>query len=68
MWYMLENEDLLIREYLDNPPPTLTSLQHSLKKTNTRLNDMEQKFKVMQDKADAGAQQAAMAKASLAAM
>ena len=68
MWYMLTNEDTLIREYLDNPPPTLTSLKLSLDDTNTRLDTVEQEFKDMKEKADAGAQQAARAKASLGAM
>lgn len=66
--YTLANRDFLIKEHLTSAPPTLTSLQHDLGKTQEELKTLSKEFHDLKTQAGAQAQEAAAAKASLAAI
>jgi hypothetical protein len=66
--YTLANRDLLVREHLTSAPPTVTSLQHDLGKTQEELKTLSKEFHDLKTQAGAQAQEAAAAKASLAAI
>jgi hypothetical protein len=66
--YTIANRDSLIREHLTSAPPTVTSLQHELGKTQEELKTLSKEFHDLKTQAGAQAQEAAAAKASLAAI
>jgi hypothetical protein len=66
--YVLTNKDGLIREHLTSAPPTVTSLQRELGKTQEELKTLTKEFQDLKTQAGAQAQEAAAAKASLAAI
>lgn len=66
--YTLANRDSFIREHLVSAPPTVISLQHELGKTQEELKTLSKEFHDLKTQAGAQAQEAAAAKASLAAI
>lgn len=68
VWHVLTNKDGLIREHLTSAPPTVTSLQRELGKTQEELKTLSKEFHDLKTQAGAQAQEAAAAKASLAAI
>lgn len=64
----MTNKDFLIREHLTSGPPTVTSLQRELEKTQDELKTLSKDFHDLKTQAGAQAQEAAAAKASLAAI
>jgi hypothetical protein len=66
--YVFLNKKWFIIEHLSNPPPTLSSLETELETTNKKLNKLTSDFNAMKTKADLQSQDAAAAKASLAAI
>jgi F0F1-type ATP synthase membrane subunit b/b' len=68
VWYAVTNKDQLIREHLTSAPPSVESLEKELKKTQTELKSLSKEFHDLKDQAGAQAQEAAAAKASLAAI
>jgi len=60
-------KELLI-EHLVNPPPTLTSLELGLTKTNAKIASVEKDLNDLKTKASAQSNEAASAKASLSAI
>jgi uncharacterized protein YlxW (UPF0749 family) len=66
--HTLGNRDFLIKEHLTSAPPTVTSLQHELTKTQEDLKTLSNEFHDLKTRAGAQAQEAAAAKASLAAI
>ena len=66
--YTIANRDFLIKEHLTSAPPTVTSLQHELGKTQEVLKTLSKEFHDLKSQAGAQAQEAAAAKASLAAI
>jgi len=68
VWYVVTNKDQLIREHLTSAPPSLESLNEDLKKTKEEVKTLSKEFHDLKDQASAQAQEAAAAKASLAAI
>jgi hypothetical protein len=66
--YTSANRNLLVREHLTSAPPTVISLQHDLGKTQEELKTLSKEFHDLKTQAGAQAQEAAAAKASLAAI
>lgn len=66
--HVITNKYFLIREHLTSTPPTVTSLQRDLGKTQEELKTLSKEFHDLKTQAGAQAQEAAAAKASLAAI
>ncbi len=66
--YVMTNKESIIREHLTSAPPTVQSIQRDLGKTQEELKTLSKEFHDLKDQAGAQAQEAAAAKASLAAI
>lgn len=66
--YVVSNRDALVREHMTPAPPTAISLQRDLRTTQGELKTLSDEFHAMKTQAGAQAQEAAAAKASLAAI
>jgi len=66
--FAISNKHNIIKEYLTNPPPTLSSLESDVETMKTQLDSLRKEVKDMKDQAQAGASQASVAKASISAM
>jgi formaldehyde-activating enzyme involved in methanogenesis len=66
--FAISNKNIIIKEYLTNPPPTLSSLESDVETMKTQLDSLRKEVKDMKDQAQAGASQASVAKASISAM
>jgi hypothetical protein len=66
--FAISNKHIIIKEYLANPPPTLSSLESDVESMRTEVDNLRKEVADMKDKAQAGASQATLAKASISAM
>jgi hypothetical protein len=66
--YTLSNRNALVREHMTPAPPTVASLQRDLRTTQGELKTLSDEFHDLKTQAGAQAQEAAAAKASLAAI
>ena len=66
--FAISNKHIIIKEYLTNPPPTLSSLENDVESMKTQVDNLRKEVADMKSQAQAGASQATLAKASISSM